>query len=224
MKQPIRFFSWSVLGVAVVSLVLLGRSILPVLWAFPSRLPTTRPSSLSVEHTPLIKRILSHPANAPIPAEIQQHIAAWVRDGARRLPFYKEITPKLRANCARCHNEEALDFRRWQAAARLPKPIRPYTWPAVFHAQSIWLAWVWWLGALLWLFPIVPNGWKHAAVGIPLVWVLGLAWMAQQLSPYTVPRLLQIAGGGLLVWGIVVVIRLILAVYRPSPKRQEPVG
>lgn len=224
MKPQASFFSFGVVVAAVVLLLLLGRSTFPVLWGSSSRHPSSRPSSLSVEDTPLIKRLLSHPSQAPISSELQQRIAAWVRDGARRLPFYKQLTPHLRANCARCHTEEALDFRKWQAAARLPKLIRPYTWPAVFHAQAIWLAWVWCLGALLWLFPAVPSGWKRAVVGIPLGGTLGIAWIAQQLSPYTVPRLLQIAGGGLLVWGGVVVVRLILAAYPPYPKKQELVG
>lgn len=217
MKPQASFFSFGVVVAAIVLLLLLGRSTFPVLWSSSSRLPTSLPSSLSVEHTPLMKRLLSHPSQAPIPPQLQQRIALWVREGARRLPFYKELTPMLRTHCARCHTEEALDFRRWQAASRLPKTIRPYTWGAVLHAQSTWLSGVWFLAALLWLFPVVSGRWKAVAVFAPLGWVGGIAWLAQQLSPYSVPRLLQISAGVLLVWAILIAMRLIAAVvWTPS--------
>lgn len=54
------------------------------------------------------------------------------------------------------------------------------------------------------------------AVFAPLGWVGGIAWLAQQLSPYSVPRLLQIAGSPVGV-AISLAMRLIAAVVWIDP-------
>jgi hypothetical protein len=170
-------------------------------------------------------------ANAPKGERFK--IIQWVRDGANKNAYEKDIKPIFEARCLTCHNAAGglPDFGQFENISKLAQSDQGATFASltrVSHIHLFGIAFIFmFVGLIFSLSSGVPSRWKEPTIIMPYAFLLLdiTAWWLTKLDPHFA-LLVVIAGGGM---AMAFIFMLVVSLYEmwilprklPYPDRRE---
>lgn len=178
-----------------------------------------------------LELMLNGPMKPFAPPEERFKIIEWVRQGADRQTYEREIKPIIEKRCVKCHHKEAPlpDFTKFEQLAlraEVDTGITLKSLVRVTHVHLFGIAFIFMLVGIIFSFSsVVSETTKAVVVALPFFFqLLDIAsWWLTKLSPYFA-WLVIFGGTGM---GVVFVFMWIVSMYEmwiaPKHARKKPV-